>query len=148
MGAGNRRTGAHSWIDAPTSSRIELQPTHGTGGLTRAITRAGAATFYERRYFELLRRAIFGRQCDGERAMSKSLSVMVAAAIALCSFVAIQSAKARAYRWPCGHPQYGYLPPNPDGGSHTPRVVFVPVVVYCAYHPYVVWKHCSVTGCR
>ena len=80
--------------------------------------------------------------------MSKSMPAMVAlAAITLSSLATIQSAEARRYRSYCGYPEYGYLPPYPLGGNHTPRVSFVPVVVYCTDHPYVVWKHCNINSC-
>ena len=85
--------------------------------------------------------------------MSKSTLAMVAfAAITLSSLAAIQSAEARGYRSHyrsvCGYPDIGYLAPYPLGGNNTPRVSFVPVVVTCAAHPYVVWRHCSVDNCR
>jgi len=80
--------------------------------------------------------------------MSKSSLVTVAlVAMTLSALAPIQSAEARGYRSYCGYPEYGYLPPYALGGSHTPRVSFVPVVVYCTDHPFVVWRHCSVNGC-
>jgi hypothetical protein len=85
--------------------------------------------------------------------MFKSTPVLVAlAAITLSSLAPIQSAEARGYRSYyrsyCGYPEYGYLPPYPFGGNRTPRVSFVPVAVYCTDHPFVVWRYCSVDGCR
>jgi hypothetical protein len=85
--------------------------------------------------------------------MSKSTLAMIAfVAITLSSLAATQSAEARGYRSHyrsvCGHPDLGYLAPYPLGGNYTPRVSFVPVVVTCAEHPYVVWRHCSVNDCR
>ena len=95
----------------------------------------------------MLLRQIQATVQDGEVVM-KSTSVMVAlAAITLSSLALIQSAEARRYRSYCGYPDYGYLAPYPLGGNHTPRVSFVPVVVTCADHPYVVWKHCNVNSC-
>ena len=95
----------------------------------------------------MLLRQIQATVQDGEVVM-KSTSVMVAlAAITLSSLALIQSAEARRYRPYCGYPDYGYLAPYPLGGNHTPRVSFVPVVVTCADHPYVVWKHCNVNSC-
>ena len=85
--------------------------------------------------------------------MCKSTLAMVAfVAVTFSSLVAIQSAEARGYgshyRSVCGNPEYGYLAPYPFGGNHAPRVSFVPVVVYCTDHPFVVWKHCNVDNCR
>jgi hypothetical protein len=78
----------------------------------------------------------------------KSTPVMVAlAAITLSSLALIESAEARRYGSVCGFPEYGYLAPYPLGGNHAPRVNFVPVVVYCTDHPYVVWKHCNINSC-
>jgi hypothetical protein len=78
--------------------------------------------------------------------MSKSTTAIVAlAAITVSSFAPIQSAEARRYSSYCGN--YGYLPPYPFGGNHSPRVNFVPVVVYCSAHPYVVWRHCNIDRC-
>ena len=82
---------------------------------------------------------------DGEVDM-KSTPVMVALA-ATISLALIQSADARRYRSYCGLPEYGYLAPYPFGGNKTPRVSFVPVVVFCTGHPYVVWKHCNINTC-
>jgi hypothetical protein len=79
--------------------------------------------------------------------MFKSTLPMVALAAITLSFLAtIQSAEARRYRSYCGYPEYGYLAPYPLGGNHTPRVSFVPVVVYCTDHPYVVWRHCNINS--
>jgi hypothetical protein len=84
---------------------------------------------------------------DGEVVM-KSTPVMVAlAAIVLTSLALIESAEARRYRSACGFPEYGYLAPYPFGGNDAPRVSFVPVVVHCTDHPFVVWKHCNVNSC-
>ena len=84
--------------------------------------------------------------------MSKSTLAMVAfVAITLSSLASVQSAEARGYRSyyrpVCGSLDYGYLAPYPLGGNITPRVSFVPVVVTCVEHPYVVWKHCNVNSC-
>jgi hypothetical protein len=84
--------------------------------------------------------------------MFKSRPILIAlVAITLSSLAAIQSAEARGHRSyygsVCGYPEYGYLAPYPLGGNSTPRVKFVPVVVSCAAHPFVVWRHCSVDSC-
>jgi hypothetical protein len=80
--------------------------------------------------------------------MPKATTAIVAlAAITVSSFAPIQSTQARRYSSDCAYPGYGYLPPYALGGNNSPRVNFVPVVVYCAAHPYVVWKHCNVDRC-
>jgi hypothetical protein len=80
--------------------------------------------------------------------MLKSAPAMIAlAAIALFHIVPIQSAEARGYRWSCGYPEYSYLPPYALGGSHTSRVSFVPVVLHCTDHPFVVWRRCNINSC-
>jgi hypothetical protein len=80
--------------------------------------------------------------------MSKSTVAIVAlAAITVSSLAQIQSAEARRYGSYCGHPEYGYLAPYPLAGNHAPRVSFVPVVITCTDHPFVVWKHCNVDRC-
>lgn len=70
--------------------------------------------------------------------------ILMLAAVTLSSLAPIQSAEARRYRPSCKYPEYGYLPPNINGG---PRVVFVPVLVQCTDYYYVVWKHCTVSRC-
>ena len=84
--------------------------------------------------------------------MFKSKPVRVALlAITLSSLASIPSAEAHGYgsyhRSYCGYPEYGYLAPYPFGGNSAPRVKFVPVMVFCTAHPFVVWKYCNVDNC-